>query len=371
MRLKFNWITFVGLSLLMGGCKQSSTTTTQSSETFSGIEINIHQQKNDSVFNSHDFIKPLKIVPLEVTDQSIFSQIDKIEKYDDRYFILDKALLRRVLVFDDKGKFLYDIGDLGGGPGEYSEIQDFTINKESGDVIIIGSPSDIYVYSSTGEFKEKQHVCDSYLWTIAWDGCGYMMASDHWTYHEGEHSYLLYAFDDTFHCIGKWVNVLPVQPIGIFAGRSVLSHVNEKTYYADFCTNQIYQYTCGIDSVKTAFQFNFDTPIPNDVIDDADNFMANQQQYDYLTSVLLTQNYILSTCVMAGKEYISVVSLSDGSVLKSGELRWGFPQSYYIGGNRCVSHLDPTEFVPGDSDYFKIENISDDITYLLEWEIKL
>ena len=53
-------------------------------------------------------------MPLEVTDQSIFSQIDKIEKSDDRYFILDKALLRRVLVFDDNGKFLYDIGDLGG-----------------------------------------------------------------------------------------------------------------------------------------------------------------------------------------------------------------------------------------------------------------
>lgn len=371
MNIRLNWIICTGLPLLLAGCKHSSTTTFRSTDAISEIDIDINQLNDDSVFSKTDFIKPLKIIPLEVTDQSIFSKIEKIEKYDNRYFILDKNQSRRIYVFDDNGKFLQNIGKLGGGPGEYPEIQDFTINRKSGDVIIIGSPSDVYTYSSNGEFKGKKHVSDSYLWSIAWDGCGYLMTSDHWTFHEGEHSFLIYTFDDSFDCTGKWIHVLPMQPMGIFTNKSSLSHINNTTYYTDFCTNKIYQYKCGNDTVSTAFEFKFKTPIPDDVIDSFDKFMANQQRYDFLTSTVLTNDYILSTFVMSGNEFISVINQADGKIIRHGELRWGFLPSYHINDNTIVSYIIPSELTPGDLEYFNITDSGDDLIYLLEWEINL
>ena len=67
-----------------------------------------------------------EIVRLETISESIIGgNINKIRKFDNKYFISydNKA----VVVFDHQGKFLHRIEEVGHGPGEYILLNDFDV----------------------------------------------------------------------------------------------------------------------------------------------------------------------------------------------------------------------------------------------------
>lgn len=51
-------------------------------------------------------------------------QIDKICVKNNHIYVAD-TYLKRLIVFDNKGLALYQVGSLGNGPGEYSSVADF------------------------------------------------------------------------------------------------------------------------------------------------------------------------------------------------------------------------------------------------------
>jgi hypothetical protein len=61
-----------------------------------------------------------------------------------------------ILVFNAKGGFLYHIGDIGKGPGEYLSASDFCICKN--DIICILSENKILRYGKNGEFINKIEI---------------------------------------------------------------------------------------------------------------------------------------------------------------------------------------------------------------------
>lgn len=61
----------------------------------------------------------IEIIPLETTEECLISKINRIEFYQDKIFVSDKANAK-IFVFTSEGKYLKSIGTQGGGPGEYS-----------------------------------------------------------------------------------------------------------------------------------------------------------------------------------------------------------------------------------------------------------
>ncbi|HHU35481.1 MAG TPA: 6-bladed beta-propeller, partial [Bacteroidetes bacterium] len=57
---------------------------------------------------------------------AIIGDINKIILYDNKLFANDGS---RIIVFDNKGKYLFKIEKLGRGPGEYTDITDLTISN--------------------------------------------------------------------------------------------------------------------------------------------------------------------------------------------------------------------------------------------------
>lgn len=57
----------------------------------------------------------------------LLGRINKIQEIDNRLFVLDKSISKSVLVFDRKGTFLFRVGKLGQGLGEYASVSDFSI----------------------------------------------------------------------------------------------------------------------------------------------------------------------------------------------------------------------------------------------------
>jgi len=101
----------------------------------------------DSIgFSEHPFLystiyKNIKTIFLETNDSSLIGGISKIRACDQHIYILDNRIAKSLLVFDMNGRFIRRIGAVGGGPGEFVEPSDFTIDTKNKTIFILDEPS--------------------------------------------------------------------------------------------------------------------------------------------------------------------------------------------------------------------------------------
>lgn len=131
------------------------------------IEVNkdVEPLPLDSIFGRMEYI------PLETTDSSLLSGIDRVRVYDSLFYILDRKQAV-IEVFDGKGNFCRKLDRKGRAPGEYLSLEDFCIHDTL--VYVLSSASKkIFVYNREFEFVEDIRVnayatnleyCDAYLY---------------------------------------------------------------------------------------------------------------------------------------------------------------------------------------------------------------
>jgi len=116
------------------------------------IQINEEDIKNN--IKMSDFINTFRLVKLETTQQSLIGGFKKIIEYKGRIYIHDRFSAKTVFVFNSNGEFLFKVGTLGKGPGEYPYPGDFTINKVAGEVYILTHGKIIH-YNLEGKFQKE------------------------------------------------------------------------------------------------------------------------------------------------------------------------------------------------------------------------
>ncbi len=101
-----------------------------------------------------DVFSRITVVPLETTNNSLIKNINKIIFYKGYYYIFDKAQYG-VFKFDKNGKFILKLNKRGQGPGEYSLIDDFDINRFNETMELLNPRGFIHIYSLDGQFIEE------------------------------------------------------------------------------------------------------------------------------------------------------------------------------------------------------------------------
>ncbi len=133
----------------------------------------INNLKLSSVFLS------ARPIILELTDNSIIGSINKMQVIEDKLIILDKSRAKSLFVFNKDGKFLYKVGERGGGPGEYTGISDFTIDIDRKIIFLMDENRQIinaydlmdgkflYDINIRDEYSKSYHIqfADSVLYT--------------------------------------------------------------------------------------------------------------------------------------------------------------------------------------------------------------
>ena len=104
-----------------------------------------------------DIADSIEVIPFEQTEYSDIAQIRRIIPYKDRYYLLNTVgfVNGTLLVFDKKGNFIYKLDKRGGGEGEYVNLQDFTINPATDELLLLTFPETIFVYDLNGNYKSK------------------------------------------------------------------------------------------------------------------------------------------------------------------------------------------------------------------------
>ena len=96
----------------------------------------------------------LEIVPLEMTDESVLSDITEMQVTDHKIWI-DHGREFYIYRFSRTGKFLNKIGSIGQGPGEYTTYSTFLVDEDKKEVYIIANTNGVLAYDFEGNFKRK------------------------------------------------------------------------------------------------------------------------------------------------------------------------------------------------------------------------
>ena len=96
----------------------------------------------------------LEIVPLEMTDESVLSDITEMQVTDHNIWI-DHGREFYIYRFSRTGKFLNRIGSIGQGPGEYVNYLTFLVDEDKKEVYIFFTNNGVLVYDFEGGFKKQ------------------------------------------------------------------------------------------------------------------------------------------------------------------------------------------------------------------------
>ncbi len=139
------------LALFLISCENKAKEVSDNKSDLTAIDLqDISKIEAVQGFNLSDVSSEIDVVPLETTEESLFSSIDDIIVSDSNIFIED--VRNGVLRFDRNGKFMNKIGKKGEGPEEYimlKQIEYDELNKE----IFLFTESGIKSYDLEGKFK--------------------------------------------------------------------------------------------------------------------------------------------------------------------------------------------------------------------------
>lgn len=93
---------------------------------------------NQSPLQYDDVFSNAEVIPLETTDSSLIVYPFETIEHKGKLYIYDLHL-SKAFVFDEKGKFIRQIGRTGQGPGEYSWLQSISMDKKN-DVLHLIEP---------------------------------------------------------------------------------------------------------------------------------------------------------------------------------------------------------------------------------------
>lgn len=93
-----------------------------------------------------DIVKEIKYLKLD--NAPPVQRILNVTKSDTIYFV---NTLNGLFAYNNKGRFLYEIGKKGKGPGEYNNAYDITIDNKSKHIYVLGYKI-VYVYNFYGKF---------------------------------------------------------------------------------------------------------------------------------------------------------------------------------------------------------------------------
>lgn len=131
--LKLSLSVFIGMLL---SCSNSKST-----EGLLTIEI---PDTIDPQLSLTDISSSIQVIQLETNDKSLLNFIQDVKQNDGKLYVVDLA--GRILVFDIQGRFLYQLGKQGNGPGEYSYVSSFSVDEAS-EQFFIAAGRKLMVYS--------------------------------------------------------------------------------------------------------------------------------------------------------------------------------------------------------------------------------
>lgn len=145
-------------SILFSSCKEN----VQKVDVDSNSTKTITLSSIEKSFQDTSYLNDPQIVVLETLDKSLLSEINRISMDDNTLFVLD-GKLDNIFMFDINGKYINKIDRKGEGPGEYVQLNDFSIDTDKKQIILLCAiPEKRMYFTYNGEFIKEDRLHDFY-----------------------------------------------------------------------------------------------------------------------------------------------------------------------------------------------------------------
>ncbi|XOV92112.1 MAG: 6-bladed beta-propeller [Bacteroidota bacterium] len=189
-----------------------------------------------------NYITNLSIIKLDFNDkESVIGGIDKIQIVENTIFILDKFQSKSLFCFDDTGKFMFRIHQIGKGPGEFILPEDFIVQNER-----------IYIYDNFRKRKISYDLQGNFIEEVQVNH--FVSNVENYTkdtvlirpHSNNEYNYNLLATDSNLQ--SEYFRFIPVyyQSEGIFSINKAFSKYNEHVLFTYGFNDTIYNYHNGL-----------------------------------------------------------------------------------------------------------------------------
>ncbi|MGQ9644718.1 MAG: 6-bladed beta-propeller, partial [Ignavibacterium sp.] len=154
-RLSIFFIFYV-LFILNQGCSVKESVKKRKTESDAEFIVSVDLKRVGEI-DFKSMFSSVELIPLETKPESVLKTVTKLICRDGRYYILDRDQ-GAIFFFDRNGKFINKIQTLGIGPGEYTLIDDFVINRFTSNIELLDPRGEINVYDTEGRFIENFHL---------------------------------------------------------------------------------------------------------------------------------------------------------------------------------------------------------------------
>lgn len=195
-----------------------------------------------------------KFIALETNDKCLLRAIVDIHFYDNKIFIIDGIKNSKVFIFDNQGKFISQIGDIGSGPGEYAQPYRMHIDKKDNQIIIADTRLNKLIHYRLDNFK---YISDQKAFNFsdcAWLPDGNILWFNTIGFDTGKRkNYFIQITDKELNTITYHGKTQELPPYCI--GEQTLFQFNEESYIAYPFTSVVYQVTS--NDIQERFKLSF------------------------------------------------------------------------------------------------------------------
>ncbi|MDL2244590.1 6-bladed beta-propeller [Parabacteroides sp. OttesenSCG-928-J18] len=297
---------------------------------------------------SHDeLFEIVDCTPMEASSTSLMGDIDKMQVYQNKYYILDKITTKKVFVFNFDGSFSHSIGSIGSGPGEYINIQDFTIDKENEQIVLLTTPSLVYIYDMAGSFLHSKKIGDPLFWSICSSPEGFVCSTNEKIFTEEGNTFQLFSFDKEFNLKGKNISLPPEQIAFLpFITNPLIDTKKEIAYFDNFTsTLSLFPYNA-IQEIQS-FHFELNDAVPGEAWSNPQLFINNQRNYSFFLEAYVIDSTLWAFIVNKGKIAFLKFNTKTGEKVFN-DYQDFFPKILTYDDGYFYSSLSPTSILEGE-----------------------
>lgn len=244
------------------------------------------------------FTDSVYYIKLETNPDCLIGNIGAIKKHGDKIIIYDRSS-NRLLVFNQNGKFLNQIGKVGRGPGEYSKLRTgFVIDSNRNSIYIINGDRRVLIeYGINGRFV-REIPTDFYVTNLEIDGDNLLCYTS---------SAYAYLFDShLIHVInGKGEILRKVHKVDIGPNSADhmarISMVSGKMLYWERPWEEVYSYE--ESRIKKVFSIDYGRlRMPTKLYYDYERFPDETQNYLIIHDLMFFNDFIYMQVMLRNKK---------------------------------------------------------------------
>ena len=182
------------------------------------------------------FAEDVIYIPLETTSNNLLRSIGKLHMNNNGIFYISDY--RSLQIYTHEGKFKYQAGKSGRGPGEYSFIDDFTVDESTGTIYILDRRN-ILTYGEAGNYINNIKATGRPMQIEYIEGniLLYVDNSDGQT----EHSFLLIdKYGEVLKQYNNKYKFEPSGPVVVVADGPVRYHFNDTLFIKEAYSDTIF-----------------------------------------------------------------------------------------------------------------------------------